>query len=87
MRTFLNVKYYFRCACRDLGHEDPHTIAIGKLADANKAGGLADEEADRIAKLLYNDGRKALPEEDEEPSDNADETGFDPYCGAYTFDC
>lgn len=59
------AQYFFNCACRDLGLEAPHTIAIGKIAEIKKTATIAPPEYwDGLAKLLYNDGLKRR-EEDE----------------------
>ena len=51
------AKYFFNCACRDLGLEESHTIAIGKIMDKVDEGKLDADYANDLAKLLYNDGR------------------------------
>ena len=96
--TICTAKYFFSCACRDLGLEDAHTVAIGKIIEAMEGGYLEADYADSLAKLLYNDGRElraiaayeeceADPEDDWDGVDYSDESGFDPYMGCYTGDC
>ena len=58
MTTIFTAKYFFTCACRDLGLEDAHAIAIGKIVEAQKDGRLEADHANALAKLLYNDGRR-----------------------------
>lgn len=57
MAMIFTAKYFFNCACRDLGLEEPHTIAIGKIMDKVDEGKLDADHANDLAKLLYNDGR------------------------------
>ena len=57
MKTIFTTRYFFNCACRDLGLEESHTIAIGRLLDAEREGKIEPDLACELAKLLYNDGR------------------------------
>lgn len=66
MTTIFTTKYFFACACRDLGLEDAHTIAIGRIVEAQKDGRLEADHANALAKRLYNDGRRLRTEESEE---------------------
>lgn len=66
MDTIFTAKYFFNCACRDLGLEDPHTIAIAKIAECKAEGLLEPEYADNLAKLLYNDGKRIAETEETE---------------------
>ena len=66
MTTIFTAKYFFACACRDLGLEDAHTIAIGKIVEAQKEGRLDADFANELAKLLCNDGKRLRAAEDEE---------------------
>lgn len=89
---FTAEKYFIR-ACTECGLEDKHTIAIGKLVEAKKAGYLDAEYADYMARIVYNHADEELqyPFEDEDEEDvyfdEGDEQGFDPYMGCYTGDC
>lgn len=84
---------YLIKACTEYGLEDKHTIAIGKLVDAKKAGYLDAEYADHMARIIYLHADEELQypfaNEDEEDAyfDDVDEMGFDPYIGGYTGDC
>lgn len=66
MTTIFTAKYFFACACRDFGLEDAHTIAIGRIVEAQEGGYLEADPASDLAKHLYNDGRQLRAEEDEE---------------------
>lgn len=90
---FTAEKYLIK-ACTEIGLEDKHTIAIGKLVDAKKDGYLDAEYADYMARIIYLHADEELqyPFEDEEEEDEyfedySDESGFDPYMGCYTGDC
>jgi hypothetical protein len=64
--SIFTAKYFFDCACRDLGLEAPHTIAIGKIVEIKKTATIAPSEYwDDLAKLVYNDGIKRKDEEEE----------------------
>ena len=84
---------YLVKACTECGLENKHTIAIGKLVDAKKAGYLDAEYADYMARIIYLHADEELqyPFADEEEEDayfdEGDEMGFDPYMGCYTGDC
>ena len=88
-----SAEHYLIRACTELGLEDKHTIAIGKLVDCKKAGYLDTEGADYMARIIYNhadeDFRYPFTAEEEEDAyfDEGDEMGFDPYMGCYTGDC
>ena len=91
-----SAEHYLIQACTELGLEDKHTIAIGKLVDCKKAGYLDAESADYMARIIYNHADEELRyvgdpndpwDEDEEALNGADEMGFDPYAGCYTWDC
>jgi hypothetical protein len=87
------AEHYLIRACTELGLEDKHTIAIGKLVDAKKDGYLDAENADYMARIIYLHAYEELqyPFDDEEDEDEyfyeGDEEGFDPYMGCYTGDC
>lgn len=101
MPNIFTAKYFFNCACRDLGLEADHTIAIGKIVECKEHGYLDTETADRIAKDLYNAGRTAKYDQEEEDAfydslcedyeeeDDSEmlDMGFNPYMGCYDFDC
>lgn len=90
---FTAEKYLIK-ACTEIGLEDKHTIAIGKLVDAKKDGYLDAEYADYMARIIYLHADEELQypfadeeEEDAYFEDDTDESGFDPYMGCYTGDC
>ena len=89
---FSAEKYLVR-ACTELGLENKHTIAIGKLVDAKKDGYLDAENADFMARIIYNHADEELQypfaddKEEDAYFDGGDEMGFDPYMGCYTGDC
>ena len=87
MTNIFTAKYFFNCACRDLGLEADHTIAIGKIVECKEHGYLDAETADRIAKDLYNAGRTAKYDQEEEDDSEMLDMGFNPYMGCYDFDC
>ena len=66
MATIFNAKYFFTCACRDFGLEDAHTIAIGRIVEAQEGGYLDADSASDLAKRLCSDGRRLRAEEDKE---------------------
>lgn len=93
--TKLDLRQCFDLACNTFGLEDDHTRSIGKLIDLAKAGYLDQQEAKRMAQIIYHHGTQNLYyndewDEEEEPEweepDWGDE-GFDPYMGCYTGDC
>ena len=95
--TKLSLDECFDKAITDFGHENTHTIAIGQLIDLVASKALAQEDAERMAQIIYHHGAESLyyneawddEEEDEyiEPDWDAYEQGFDPYMGCYTGDC
>ena len=97
MMTYdFTAERYLIKACTELGLEDKHTIAIGKIVDAKKGGYLEAETADFMARVMYLHADEELqfvgdPEEpwdeDEEFLNGAEEMGFNPYLGCYDFDC
>lgn len=79
-------------ACSEFGLENPHTIAIARLVDLVADGYLAKDEATPMAQIIYHHGTESLYyndewDDEEEPDDDVDESGFDPYMGCYTGDC
>lgn len=58
------------------GHENPITITIAVLEEQGKTD-LAERLFEECATEWYDDNY----------IDDADECGFDPYEGCYTFDC
>lgn len=93
MYDFTAEKYLIR-ACTECGLEDKHTVAIGKIVDAKKAGYLDAEYADFIARVIYLHADEELQypfankeEEDSYFDDCDNDMGFDPYMGCYTGDC
>ena len=90
--TKLDLRQCFDLACSEFGLEDDHTRGIGKLLDLAKAGHLDQQEAKRMAQIIYHHGSENLYyndawDEDEEYLNGEDEMGFDPYMGCYTGDC
>ena len=90
--TKLDLRQCFDLACRDFGLEDDHTRGIGRLLDLAKAGFLDQQEAKRMAQIIYHHGAESLYynedwDDDEYDEPDYDEMGFDPYCGCYTGDC
>lgn len=91
--TKLTLRQCFDLACQELGRDNQHTVAIGKLIDLAKADALDYDDAERMAQIIYDHGANELiyPFEDEEDEDayfdDVDESGFDPYMGCYTGDC
>lgn len=75
------------------GFENIHTIAIARLVDLVADDLLTKEEATPMAQIICHHGTESLyyneawDDEDEESEPDADETGFDPYAGCYTWDC
>lgn len=80
-------------AIKDLGFENPHTIAIAQLVDLVADGHLDKERATQMAQIIYDHGANELCYDDDWDDYNrdyepdADEEGFDPYMGCYTGDC
>ena len=93
MKTNHTAEELFDLACTVYGLENQHTIAIGKLVEVKQAGYLDAENADFMARIIYNHADEELQypfvDEEEEDAyfDEGDEAGFDPYMGCYTGDC
>ena len=88
--TKLSLINCHNLACSEFGLENPHTIAIARLVDLVADGHLAKDEATPMAQIIYHHGTEDLyynEDEDEDFPDEVDEAGFDPYEGAYTWDC
>ena len=64
MTTIFTAKYFFACACRDFGLEDTHTIAIGRIVEAQEGGRITADHANELAKCLYNDGKRLYAQEE-----------------------
>lgn len=79
-------------AIRTYGFENPITITIAVLAEQGKTD-LAEQLYNECAALGCEEWEEEEPleglsdEEYDEYLDEADECGFDPYEGCYTFDC
>ena len=77
-------------AIKTFGFEHPITITIAFLEEQGKTE-LAEqlfEECEELAHPHWAQDDDEDPwDEDEEYLNEADETGFDPYEGCYTFDC
>lgn len=91
MATIFTEKYFFNCAVRDYGHEDPRTIAIGQLVDELAEGSITKERAALQSKIFYNMTLEEYEDlfyydEEEDDSEMLD-MGFNPYMGCYDFDC
>ena len=90
--TKLSLINCHNLACSEFGLEDPHTIAIARLVDLVADDYLTKDEATPMAQIIYHHGTiESLyyheEEEDEDFPDEVDEAGFNPYEGAYTWDC
>lgn len=78
-------------AIKTFGFEHPITITIAFLEEQGKTD-LAEQLFEECEELAHphwaqDDDDEDPWDEDEEYLDEADETGFDPYEGCYTFDC
>lgn len=91
--TTLSLHECFDLTLKEMGHEDTHTIAIGQLVDLVASKYLAQEDATRMAQIIYHHGAENLHynedwDEDEEYDEpDYDECGFNPYLGCWDFDC
>lgn len=86
--TKLSLINCHNLACSEFGLEDPHTIAIARLVDLVADDCLTKGEATPMAQIIYHHGTESLYyNEDGDDEPDVDETGFDPYEGAYTWDC
>lgn len=92
--TKLSIYTCFDLAVTEFGHENEHTIAIGQLIDLVASKFLKQEDAERMAQIIYHHGAESLyyndewdEDDDEYDEPDYDESGFDPYMGCYTGDC
>lgn len=90
--TKLSLINCHNLACSEFGLENPHTIAIARLVDLVADDYLTKDEATPMAQIIYHHGTESLYyndewDDEEEPDDDVDESGFDPYMGCYTGDC
>ena len=94
--TTLNIRQCFDLACRELGLENVHTCAIGRLIDLAKTGYVDLKDAESMAQIIYDHGANELCfvgdpddpwDEDEEIIEGDDEMGFNPYLGCNDWDC
>ena len=77
-------------AVQEFGFEDIHTIAIAQLVDLVADDMLDKKRATAMAQIIYDHGVNSLIYNDawyDDFTDEADESGFDPYMGCYTGDC
>jgi len=67
-----------------------YDILNTEINECEKCGYYWQEEGEDYPRCHYSDDRFPAPceeEEYEEPYDDYDECGFDPYEGCYTYDC
>ena len=51
--TIFTPKYFFNCACRDLGLEDEHTIAIARVNELWQKGLITTQEGELLCRATY----------------------------------
>ena len=71
-------------AIQTFGFENPITITIAVFEEQGKHE-LAEQLFEECEELAH--PHWAQDDEDEDFEDDADECGFDPYEGCYTYDC
>ena len=71
-------------AIQTFGFENPITITIAVLEEQGKTE-LAEQLYEECEELAH--PHWAQDDEDEDYETDADECGFDPYEGCYTYDC
>lgn len=51
--TIFTPKYFFNIACRDLGLEDEHTIAIARVRELWQQGLITTQEGELLCRATY----------------------------------